>query len=69
MCGCQYARELSDAAALMSAMLGILIIGIVIDSLRLRPPRAGHPPPLGPERQPLDAGTEIPSRPPGSGTY
>lgn len=29
----QYARELSDAPALMSAMLGILIIGIVIDSL------------------------------------
>jgi NitT/TauT family transport system permease protein len=29
----QYARELSDAPALMAAMLGILIIGIVIDSL------------------------------------
>jgi NitT/TauT family transport system permease protein len=29
----QYARELSDAPALMSAMLGILVIGIVIDSL------------------------------------
>jgi NitT/TauT family transport system permease protein len=29
----QFARELSDAPALMSAMLGILIIGIVIDSL------------------------------------
>lgn len=29
----QFARELSDAPALMSAMLGILVIGIVIDSL------------------------------------
>jgi NitT/TauT family transport system permease protein len=29
----QYARELSDAPALMAAMLGILIIGIIIDSL------------------------------------
>jgi NitT/TauT family transport system permease protein len=29
----QYARELSDAPALMSAMLGILILGIIIDSL------------------------------------
>ena len=29
----QYARELSDAPALMAAMLVILIIGILVDSL------------------------------------
>ena len=44
-------RQFADYKALYATMIVILVIGILVDSLDLRPDRAPHPPALRPHRR------------------